>query len=60
MYTKIKSEWKTYNEMNAWEQMDFRRFEGWITYQRRLKSISKYGERTYEYLVDTWKKVENN
>lgn len=60
MYTKIKSEWKTYDEMNAWEQMEFRRDEGWKSYQCRLRSIGKYGTKTFEYLVETWKKVENN
>lgn len=50
MCTKVKSEWKTYNEMNTWEQMEFRRFEGWKTYQCRRKG------REFEYLVETWKK----
>ena len=52
MYSKVKEEWKTYNEMNAWEQMDFRRMEGWITYKKR-----RNGNRV-EYLVETWKKDE--
>jgi hypothetical protein len=56
MYSKVKSEWKTYDEMTPVEQLDFRIYEGWRLYNRRLKSISKYGTRTYEYLVETWRK----
>ena len=56
MYKKTKSEWKTYDEMNNVEQMDFRIFEGNRTYQKRLRTITKYGTRIYEYLVETWEK----
>lgn len=57
MYSKVKSEWKTFDEMNTLEQMDFRRFEGWKMYQKRIRKITPYRERIYEYLVETWKKA---
>lgn len=56
MYKKTKSEWKTYDEMDPMEQMDFRRFDGARMYQRRLRTRTKYGTRIYEYLVETWEK----
>ncbi len=56
MYSKVKEEWKTYDEMTPKEQLDFRIYEGYRFYQRRLRSISPYKERTWEYLVETWVK----
>lgn len=56
MYKKTKSEWKTYDEMNNYEQMQFRMYEGWKTYPKRTRSINQFRQRTYEYLIDTWEK----
>lgn len=56
MCKKIKEEWKTYNEMTQYEQFDFRRFEGWKTYPKRVKSYKRYIGTEYEYLVETWTK----
>lgn len=56
MYKKTKSEWKTYDEMDNYEQMQFRIYEGWKTYQKRTRSINQFRQRTYEYLVETWEK----
>lgn len=56
MYKKIKSEWKTYNEMNNYEQVYFRIHEGWKTYPKRIRSVNQFRQRTYEYLVETLEK----
>ncbi len=58
MYKKIKSEWKTYDEMDNYEQVYFRIHEGWKTYPKRIRSMKRYTGRVYEYLVDTWEKEE--
>lgn len=58
MWKKTKSEWKTYDEMDSYEQTLFRIQEGWKTYVRRTRSVDMFGRRTYEYLVDTWEKEE--
>lgn len=58
MYKKTKSEWKTYDEMDNYEQMQFRMYEGWKTYSKRTRSINQFRQRTYEYLVDTWEKED--
>ena len=58
MWKKTKSEWKTYDEMDSYEQTNFRIQEGWKTYTCRIRSKDTFGRRTYEYLVDTWEKEE--
>lgn len=52
MYNKVKSEWKTYEEMDAREQVYFRIYDGWKTYPCRRK------DNKFEYLIETWEKIE--
>ena len=51
MYRQIPIGWKTYNEMNAWEQMEFRNF-GKYCWQRRRKG------KEWEYLITKEEKYE--
>lgn len=54
MWKKTKSEWKTYDEMDSYEQTLFRIQEGWKSYASRIRSVDMFGRRTYEYRIDTW------
>ena len=51
MYRKTNSEWKTYNKMNAKEQLEFRIYNEWKLYPCRRKGNE------FEYLVETWEKI---
>ena len=55
MWKKVRSQWKTYDEMDPLEQIDLRRFNE--MFQRRCRIIN--GRKVWQYLVDTYEEEKD-